>query len=213
MCLLRTEAPDSSRIPTAYSTHSTGYDDRRYGPSVNWNSAHTWLYDARAILRAQQEHGKAFDAAAAEQLDAAAFYLGTMRATSETSLSTATRIRTRPQPNTPTTRTGRRAGRTAPTTAPSSRSSYQTDSNYVVLTKQRREPKGLRLKGWGTSSRPQRWKPITTTRTRSTYYGVGAALNLAVNELGKSLHKFAVENSVSLEARYGRLGVRASRDQ
>jgi hypothetical protein len=56
----------------------TGYDDRPYGHSIRWNSSTTWLYETRAILRAQEEYDKAADAFEAGNEAHAAFFLGAM---------------------------------------------------------------------------------------------------------------------------------------
>ena len=194
MYLLGTEAPDNSNIPAACGAPNTGYDDRRYSHSVNWNSAHTWLYDTRAILRAQEEYDKAVDAVAAGQFDDAAFYLGAM----------AHYIGDLAQ-----------YGHTYP--------GEQHHSDYENWAKSRTDrfddgvfesyinPDGLQVRraheAGATVSRAasQGIGDILSAAQMDAHYGnrdqqyldsVGAVLNLVVNELADVLHKFAVENPV-----------------
>jgi hypothetical protein len=78
MYLLGTEAPDNDDIPAECDSPNMGYDDRRYGHSVDWNDDHTVMTVTRAALRAQEEYDKAEDAFAAGNAEAAAYYLGAM---------------------------------------------------------------------------------------------------------------------------------------
>ena len=66
MYLLGTEAPDNDDIPISCGSPNTGYDDRRRGHSVEWNSNFSAFMTTsdggikdRAARRAQEEYGKA----------------------------------------------------------------------------------------------------------------------------------------------------------
>jgi zinc dependent phospholipase C len=82
--LLGTESADNKHIPNECGTPHSGYDDRRKGHSVEWDSSFSnfLIVDGnrkdRAALRAQEEYSKAVIAYERGNLDHAAFYLGAM---------------------------------------------------------------------------------------------------------------------------------------
>lgn len=78
MYLLGTEAPDNDDIPDACGAPNNGYDDRRYGHSVDWDDAHEVMHGTRAAARAQEEYDRAAEAIEQGDTVAAAFYLGAM---------------------------------------------------------------------------------------------------------------------------------------
>ena len=78
MYLLGTEATDNDDIPDECGAPNNGYDDRRYGHSVDWNDSHSVMHGTRAAARAQEEYDRAGDAMEQGDTTAAAFYLGAM---------------------------------------------------------------------------------------------------------------------------------------
>jgi len=76
--LLGTEAPDNDNIPAECGAPNTGYDDRRLGHSVEWNSDYSEMIKDRAAKRALEEYLKAVDAFRNHDTAAAAYYLGAM---------------------------------------------------------------------------------------------------------------------------------------
>ena len=85
MLLLGTEAPDNDDIPVGCIAPNTGYDDRRRGHSVAWESDLSGFsvksngkHNNRAAVRAQEEYDKAVDAYRQDQFIDAAYYLGAM---------------------------------------------------------------------------------------------------------------------------------------
>ncbi len=78
MFLLGTEAPDNDDIPAECGAPNTGYDDRRRGHSVNWGDGSDEMTEDRAAFRALEEYDKAVDAFADGDSSATAFYLGAM---------------------------------------------------------------------------------------------------------------------------------------
>lgn len=84
MFLLGTEAPDNREIPAACNAPNTGYDDRRSGHSVKWNSdlsafsIRNGVIHNRAASRAQAEYNKAIAAYQDSEFPSAAYYLGAM---------------------------------------------------------------------------------------------------------------------------------------
>ncbi len=78
MYLLGTEAPDNDDIPIECGAPHTGYDDRRRGHSVDWDSDHANMTNDRAAMRAEEEFEKAQKAISDGDEQSAAFYLGAM---------------------------------------------------------------------------------------------------------------------------------------
>ena len=78
MFLLGTEAPDNNDINASCGSPHTGYDDRFYGHSVDWDDNHEIMHGTRAAARAQEEYDRAADAMEDGDPVAAAFYLGAM---------------------------------------------------------------------------------------------------------------------------------------
>ncbi len=76
--LIGTEAPDNRTIRLSCGVPHRGYDDRRQGHSVTWNTSATEMLNDRPAVRAQEEYDKAVIAFRQGKPAHAAFFLGAM---------------------------------------------------------------------------------------------------------------------------------------